>query len=89
MPLETHSPVSLPGSSYSDSARHLDLWERVIDYPEVQKTNGMRLADWDLDGDLDIIVADRLKTWAPWLATSQEGKRWKSDAQPPDFSHRI
>jgi hypothetical protein len=77
----------LPGSSFS--APHLDLWERVIDYPEVRKTNGVRLADWDLDGDLDIIVADRLKTWAPWLATSQEGKRWRFDVQSPDFSHRI
>ena len=49
----------------------LKLWERVIGFQSLLHLKSARLADWDLDGDLDIIVAENEnwdpKKWQLWV----------------------
>ena len=45
-----------PRSAWSNK---LDLWERVLHRADGLALKGVRFADWDSDGDLDMVVAEQ------------------------------
>ena len=54
-------PTDSPGSL-------VHLWDRVLDDRRSWHRKGVRFADWDFDGDLDLIVAEK----GDW-----EAKKWQ------------